>query len=165
MAASSDPAEAAEGEPSHHAFARCQPGRAFPLASVGSNSNAAKRGLEAEKGRAAIWQVDRETGASRLFASRLRNPNGLTFHPGTRLLWTVVNERDELGPAAPPNPGAPAVGGQPAGATAAPAVPSAPPGPAAQAPSDSAPEPSQMEIAPAVLPEETVQESPAQLGQ
>jgi len=67
-------------------------------ASVGSNSNAAERGMEAEKGRAAIWQVDRETGAARVFASGLRNPNGLTFHPETEELWTVVNERDELGP-------------------------------------------------------------------
>lgn len=70
----------------------------FLYASVGSNSNAAERGMEAEKGRAAIWQVDRETGASRVFASGLRNPNGLTFHPQTGELWTVVNERDELGP-------------------------------------------------------------------
>lgn len=67
-------------------------------ASVGSNSNAAERGLEAEKGRAAIWQVDRETGAARVYASGLRNPNGLNFHPETGELWTVVNERDELGP-------------------------------------------------------------------
>lgn len=67
-------------------------------ASVGSNSNIVENGLEAEKGRAAIWQVDPETGASRVFASGLRNPNGLTFHPDTDELWTVVNERDELGP-------------------------------------------------------------------
>lgn len=66
--------------------------------SVGSNSNVAENGMEAEKGRAAIWQVDRTTGASRVYASGLRNPNGLTFHPETRELWTVVNERDELGP-------------------------------------------------------------------
>lgn len=66
--------------------------------SVGSNSNAAERGLEAEKGRAAIWEVDRETGAARVYASGLRNPNGLTFHPETGTLFTVVNERDELGP-------------------------------------------------------------------
>ena len=65
--------------------------------SVGSNSNAAERGIEAEKGRAAIWQVDRETGAARVYASGLRNPNGLTFHPDTGTLFTVVNERDELG--------------------------------------------------------------------
>ncbi|MGE0004299.1 MAG: sorbosone dehydrogenase family protein [Parvibaculaceae bacterium] len=70
----------------------------FLYVSVGSNSNIVENGLEAEKGRAAIWQVDRETGASRVFASGLRNPNGLTFHPQTRTLWAVVNERDELGP-------------------------------------------------------------------
>lgn len=70
----------------------------FLYASVGSNSNAGERGLEAEKGRAAIWQVDRETGAAKIFASGLRNPNGLNFHPETGELWTVVNERDELGP-------------------------------------------------------------------
>jgi glucose/arabinose dehydrogenase len=66
--------------------------------SIGSNSNVAERGLEAEKGRAAIWQVDRQTGAARVYASGLRNPNGLMFHPETGELWTVVNERDELGP-------------------------------------------------------------------
>ena len=67
-------------------------------ASVGSNSNIVENGIEAEKGRAAIWEVDRETGASRVYASGLRNPNGLTFEPETGALWTVVNERDELGP-------------------------------------------------------------------
>ena len=72
-------------------------GRALYL-SVGSNSNIVENGLEAEKGRAAIWQVDRQTGAARVFASGLRNPNGLTFNPETGTLWTVVNERDELGP-------------------------------------------------------------------
>lgn len=66
--------------------------------SIGSNSNAAENGLEAEKGRAAIWRVDRQTGASRVYASGLRNPNGLSFHPESGTLWTVVNERDELGP-------------------------------------------------------------------
>lgn len=70
----------------------------FLYASVGSNSNAGERGLEAERGRAAIWEVDRETGASRIFASGLRNPNGLTFNPDTGELWAVINERDELGP-------------------------------------------------------------------
>lgn len=67
-------------------------------ASVGSNSNVAENGMEAEKGRAAIWQIDRETGASKLFATGLRNPNGLIFHPETGVLWAVINERDELGP-------------------------------------------------------------------
>jgi glucose/arabinose dehydrogenase len=70
----------------------------FLYVSVGSNSNIAENGLEAEKGRAAIWEVDRATGAARIFAEGLRNPNGLTFHPETGALFTVVNERDELGP-------------------------------------------------------------------
>lgn len=89
------------GGPINHHWTKdlaLSPDGRFLYASVGSNSNAAERGLEAEKGRAAIWQVDRATGASRLFASGLRNPNGLTFHPETGVLWTVVNERDELGP-------------------------------------------------------------------
>ncbi len=66
--------------------------------SVGSNSNIVENGIEAEKRRAAIWKVDRRTGASRIYASGLRNPNGLTFNPETGALWAVVNERDELGP-------------------------------------------------------------------
>ncbi|MCS0493984.1 sorbosone dehydrogenase family protein [Ancylobacter sp. MQZ15Z-1] len=65
---------------------------------VGSNSNIGENGLEAEKNRAAIMEVDRATGAKRIFASGLRNPNGLTFEPQTGALWAVVNERDELGP-------------------------------------------------------------------
>jgi glucose/arabinose dehydrogenase len=65
---------------------------------VGSNSNVQERGPEAETGRAAIWEVDPRTGAYRLYATGLRNPNGLTFYPGSNTLWTVVNERDELGP-------------------------------------------------------------------
>jgi glucose/arabinose dehydrogenase len=65
---------------------------------VGSNSNIGENGMEAEKNRAAIWEVDRATGRWRIFASGLRNPNGLTFEPVTGALWAVVNERDELGP-------------------------------------------------------------------
>jgi glucose/arabinose dehydrogenase len=65
---------------------------------VGSNSNITENGMEAEKDRAAILEVDRATGRSRIFASGLRNPNGLTFEPKTKALWAVVNERDELGP-------------------------------------------------------------------
>lgn len=65
---------------------------------VGSNSNIMERGPEAETGRAAIWEVDSKTGASRIFASGLRNPNGLNFYPGSSTLWAVINERDELGP-------------------------------------------------------------------
>ena len=65
---------------------------------VGSNSNITENGMEAEKNRAAILEVDRASGRFRIFASGLRNPNGLTFEPESHALWTVVNERDELGP-------------------------------------------------------------------
>jgi glucose/arabinose dehydrogenase len=64
---------------------------------VGSNSNVAENGMEAEEGRAAIWEVDPKTGSHRVFAFGLRNPNGLAWEPATGALWTVVNERDELG--------------------------------------------------------------------
>ncbi|HEX2827075.1 MAG TPA: sorbosone dehydrogenase family protein [Burkholderiales bacterium] len=64
---------------------------------VGSNSNVAENGIEKEEGRAAIWEVDAATGAHRIFASGLRNPNGMAWEPSTGALWTVVNERDELG--------------------------------------------------------------------
>ena len=63
---------------------------------VGSNSNVAERGIDAEAGRAAIWEVDLATGAHRVYAGGLRNPNGMAWAPGGAL-WTVVNERDELG--------------------------------------------------------------------
>ncbi|HSH89643.1 MAG TPA: PQQ-dependent sugar dehydrogenase, partial [Ramlibacter sp.] len=66
-------------------------------ATVGSNSNIGENGMAMEEGRAAIWEVDRVTGAKRLFATGLRNPNGMGWEPQTRTLWTVVNERDELG--------------------------------------------------------------------
>ena len=64
---------------------------------VGSNSNVAENGIAQELGRAAIWEVDIATGAHRIFASGLRNPNGMGWEPGSQTLWTVVNERDELG--------------------------------------------------------------------
>jgi glucose/arabinose dehydrogenase len=64
---------------------------------VGSNSNVAENGLDNEEGRAAIWEVDAKTGAHRIFASGLRNPNGMAWEPRTGVLWTAVNERDELG--------------------------------------------------------------------
>jgi len=64
---------------------------------VGSNSNIGENGLAAEEGRAAIWEVDVKSGQKRLFASGLRNPNGLAWHSETKALWTVVNERDEIG--------------------------------------------------------------------
>ena len=70
---------------------------------VGSNSNVGERGAAAEAGRAAIWEVDPKTGRHRVFASGLRNPNGMGWAPGragsagSGALWTVVNERDEIG--------------------------------------------------------------------
>ncbi len=67
-------------------------------AGVGSNSNITENGIEAEHERAAIWEIDRASGAHRLYATGLRNPNGLTFEPQSHALWAVINERDELGP-------------------------------------------------------------------
>lgn len=64
---------------------------------VGSNSNAAENGIDQEKDRAAIWVVDAASGSHRVFATGLRNPNGLAWEPTSGELWTVVNERDELG--------------------------------------------------------------------
>ena len=66
-------------------------------ATVGSNSNVAENGMAAEEGRAAIWEIDPATGEHRIFASGLRNPNGLAWQPETGALWTAVNERDEIG--------------------------------------------------------------------
>ena len=66
-------------------------------ATTGSNSNAGENGIDAEAGRAAIYEIDRATGTKRVFASGLRNPNGMAWAPGTNVLWTVANERDELG--------------------------------------------------------------------
>ncbi|QZH74276.1 MAG: sorbosone dehydrogenase family protein [Erythrobacter sp.] len=65
---------------------------------IGSNSNVGERGMDVEEDRAVIWEIDPETGASRIFASGLRNPTDLAFNPWTNGLWAVVNERDELGP-------------------------------------------------------------------
>jgi glucose/arabinose dehydrogenase len=64
---------------------------------VGSNSNVGEAGMEVEQERAAILEVDISTGKRSVYASGLRNPNGLAWHPVTGELWTVVNERDELG--------------------------------------------------------------------
>jgi glucose/arabinose dehydrogenase len=66
-------------------------------ATVGSNSNIVENGWDAERDRASVWEIDRATGAHRIFASGLRNPNSPSFYPGTNNLFVVVNERDELG--------------------------------------------------------------------
>ena len=66
-------------------------------ATVGSNSNIAENGMDAETNRASVIEVDRATGKWRIFASGLRNPNGPAWQPQSGALWVVVNERDELG--------------------------------------------------------------------
>jgi hypothetical protein len=66
-------------------------------ATVGSNSNVAENGIAQEEGRAAIWQIDLPGGEKRLYATGLRNPNGMAWEPSTGELWAVANERDELG--------------------------------------------------------------------
>jgi glucose/arabinose dehydrogenase len=70
---------------------------------VGSLTNIADKGMEVEKGRAAIHELDLASGKSRIFASGLRNPVGLAWEPQTGALWTVVNERDGLGDETPPD--------------------------------------------------------------
>lgn len=73
------------------------------LVSVGSASNIAENGLEVEKNRATILEVDPRTKRFRVYAAGLRNPIGLALHPETQRLWTVVNERDMLGSDGPPD--------------------------------------------------------------
>jgi glucose/arabinose dehydrogenase len=70
---------------------------------IGSNSNAGENGLDVERERAAIWEVDLATGNHRVFASGLRNPNGFAWEPSSGTLWAAVNERDELGDHVPPD--------------------------------------------------------------
>jgi glucose/arabinose dehydrogenase len=65
--------------------------------SIGSNSNAGENGIDNETGRAAIMEIDRATGRSRIFASGLRNAVGMSWQPQSGALWTAVNERDEIG--------------------------------------------------------------------
>ena len=70
---------------------------------VGSLSNIADHGMAVEEGRAAIHELDLESGQSRIFADGLRNPVGMAWEPTTGVLWTVVNERDGLGDETPPD--------------------------------------------------------------
>ena len=65
---------------------------------TGSNSNIGERGMAVEEERATVWEIDRATGARRTIATGIRNPTALAIEPTTNLLWSVVNERDELGP-------------------------------------------------------------------
>jgi glucose/arabinose dehydrogenase len=64
---------------------------------VGSSSNVGENGMDAEEGRAAIWEIDTKTLDHRIYAYGLRNPNGMAWEPATKTLWTVVNERDMIG--------------------------------------------------------------------
>ena len=65
---------------------------------IGSNSNITENGIEFEKNRAAIWEIDRASGKFRVFASGLRNPNAMSWEPESGAMWAVINERDEIGP-------------------------------------------------------------------
>ncbi len=64
---------------------------------VGSNSNVGENGMDRETMRAAILEVDPESGQTEVYASGLRNPVGMDWQPDTGALWVAVNERDELG--------------------------------------------------------------------
>ncbi len=70
---------------------------------VGSGSNIGEKGMEIEKDRGTIWELDLSTGQHRVYATGLRNANGMAFEPTTGALWTVVNERDEIGDNVPPD--------------------------------------------------------------
>ena len=88
------------GGPINHHWTKnilASPDGRYLYATVGSNSNVGENGLDAEKNRAAILQIDLSNRHVRLFASGLRNPNGLGWEPNSGALWTAVNERDELG--------------------------------------------------------------------
>ncbi|HYQ49114.1 MAG TPA: sorbosone dehydrogenase family protein [Pseudomonas sp.] len=88
------------GEINHHwtkALTISPDGR-YLYVGIGSNSNITERGMEAEVDRAMVWQVDAATGAHKPYATGLRNPTALAIQPDSGQLWTVVNERDELGP-------------------------------------------------------------------
>jgi len=88
------------GEINHHwtkALTISPDGR-YLYVGIGSNSNITERGMEAEVDRAMVWQIDAATGAHKPYATGLRNPTALTIQPDSGQLWTVVNERDELGP-------------------------------------------------------------------
>lgn len=88
------------GGPINHHWTKniiASPDGAYLYATVGSNSNVGENGIEAEQGRAAIHRINLSTGENTIFASGLRNANGMGFQPETKILWTSVNERDELG--------------------------------------------------------------------
>lgn len=65
--------------------------------SVGSASNNAEHGMEIEKRRANILEVNPDGSGEIIYASGLRNPVGMDWNPANNELWTAVNERDDLG--------------------------------------------------------------------
>ena len=94
------------GGPINHHWTKnvvASPDGAKLFATVGSNSNIGENGMENETGRAAIWEYDIASAKARVFATGIRNPNGLDFEPSTGVMWTVSNERDEIGNDLPPD--------------------------------------------------------------
>jgi len=94
------------GPPINHHWTKnvvASPDGAKLYATVGSNSNVGENGMENEQGRAAIWEYDIQTAKARIFATGIRNPNGIDFEPVTGQMWTVSNERDEIGNDLPPD--------------------------------------------------------------
>ena len=88
------------GQPINHHWTKsliASPDGTRLYATVGSNSNVGENGMEVEEGRAAIWEYNIAGRGLRLYATGLRNPNGMGFEPVTGRLWTAVNERDEIG--------------------------------------------------------------------
>ncbi len=94
------------GPPINHHWTKnvvASPDKTKLYATVGSNSNVGENGMENEEGRAAIWEYDIATAKPRIFATGIRNPNGIDFEPTTGVMWTVSNERDEIGSDLPPD--------------------------------------------------------------
>ncbi|HEV8286538.1 MAG TPA: sorbosone dehydrogenase family protein [Chitinophagaceae bacterium] len=65
--------------------------------SIGSSSDHAEDGIDKEQRRAMILEINPDGSGEKVYASGLRNPVGMDWAPGTQILWTAVNERDELG--------------------------------------------------------------------
>lgn len=88
------------GGPINHHWTKnivASPDGMYLFASVGSNSNVGENGIEAEEGRAAIHRISLTSGQDQIYATGIRNPVGMDINPETKILWTSVNERDELG--------------------------------------------------------------------
>lgn len=64
---------------------------------IGSASNFGEKGMDKEENRARIIETNLDGTGMKVYASGIRNPVGMDWQPGTDVLWTAVNERDELG--------------------------------------------------------------------